>query len=102
MYIGTEYLVLSTRYTKYIQSIGKYMQILSVVWFTQTDVNKIPLTNKTKKPAASLFSRRQGLVIPIHMKMSSISIDIQDYTLWVLRRVLYINYIALAIDPFLG
>ena len=53
-------------------------------------------------PAASLFSRKQGLGVPIHIKMSFILINIDYYTLWVLNRVLYINYIALAIDPFLG
>ena len=40
---------------------------------------------QTKKtPAASLFSRKQGLGAPIHIKTPSISIDIYYYTLLVL------------------
>ena len=50
---------------------------------------------KTKKPAASLFSRKQGLGVPIHTKMLFELINIH-YTLLVLTRILYISYIALA------
>ena len=39
---------------------------------------------KEKAPAASLFSRKQGLGVPMHIKMSSILIDIYYYTLLLL------------------
>ena len=53
-------------------------------------------------PAASLKHRKQLLGLPIHIKMSLICINIGLYIRLVLNKVLYSNYIALAIDPFLG
>ena len=53
-------------------------------------------------PVASLLSRKQGLGIPLHIKISFILIQIWHYTLSVLKQILYINHIALAIGPFLG
>ena len=50
----------------------------------------------TTTPAASLFSRKHGSGIPIHIKMQVVLIDIQYYTLLVLGGV---NYIALAMNP---
>ena len=53
-------------------------------------------------PAASLKCRRWGLGIPMHLKMSFILSNIDQYILLVLNMILYADYIALAIDPFLG
>ena len=59
----------------------------------------------TEKPAAILFSRKQGLGIPKHIpKENDTYIHNFRYCTLLIknRRVLHINYIALAIDPFLG
>ena len=57
---------------------------------------------KQKTPAACLFSREQGLGVTTHMQIQFTSINIGYYTLLVLKRLLFINYIAYAIDSFLG
>ena len=59
-----------------------------------------------KKPAASacsrLFSRKHGLGVPIHMKLSSNKLNINYYTLLVSKRAVCINDIALVIGPSWG
>ena len=49
-----------------------------------TFLNKCMLFFARTKPTASLFSRKQGLGIPIHIKTSFLLIDIDSYTLLVL------------------
>ena len=63
--------------------------------------NSMLQQNKTT-PAASLFSRKQGLGIPLHVKMSCVLINIDSCPLLVLNRVLYFNCVALAIAPSLA
>ena len=53
--------------------------------------------NKQKVPAASLQRRKWGLGLPIHIKMLSILSNILYYIIFVINRVLYTNYIGLAI-----
>ena len=43
-----------------------------------------------------------GFGVPIHIQSLFILINVDSYTPLALDTVLYINYIALAIDPFLG
>ena len=57
------------------------------------------LKNK-RTSAASLPSRKQGFGVFIHIKTPSIFINIHYDSLLVSNRVFYINYIALASDPF--
>ena len=60
------------------------------------------VSQKNKRPAASLKHRKWDLGLPIHVEMSLILNNIDYYTILVLNRVLYIAYIVLAIDAFLG
>ena len=55
-----------------------------------------------KENVASLEQRGCGLGIPIHIEMQSEACNIEWYTLLVSNRALYVYYIALAINPFLG
>ena len=73
------------------------------------DPTKLPVFKK-ELPAATLFSGKQGLGIPIHIPYTNIictheyiifAYTINYCTLLVLNNVLYINYIGIAIDPFL-
>ena len=74
--------------------------------FTQRDKNiykqKTSRFSKEEALAAGLERRKQGLGIPVHIKIPSDECNIDEYTPFVLDRVLHNNYIALAIDPFLG
>jgi len=68
--------------------------------------NKCVIKQTQTKSAANLFSRKQGLGVPIHIQLPSISIYIHYYTLLVLGGsiilpLLLIPSWALAIDPFL-
>ena len=58
--------------------------------------------SKQEAPVESLLSRKQGLGVPGHIKVQSNGYSINWYALLVLNRVLYINYIALAIVPSWG
>ena len=46
-----------------------------------------------KVPAASLKRRKHALGLPIHINKGSIVLNIRYYIIWVLNRLLYINYI---------
>ena len=57
---------------------------------------------KKKTPAASLKRRKCCLGLPIHTKLLLILRNIRSCTILVLNEALYIDYIALAIGPFVG
>ena len=79
----------------------KYQQLL--IFFIRTDLcekRHVDWKWKTKTTAASLFSCKPGLGVPIHVKMLFTLIGIAHYTILVLDRLPHINYIALAIGPF--
>ena len=60
------------------------------------------ISTTNRKPATSLFSRKQGLGIPIRVKNQFVIIHIDYYTSSVLNKILYTDSITLTIHAFLG
>ena len=89
MYVGSVYLVLSTK----LPNVFRTSTYISI--FHQGGQNNKKKTvcrfPKRKVPAANLFSRKQGLGIPMHIKMTSKACHINEYTLFVLDRLLYMS-----------
>ena len=104
VYVCTWNLVLDTKFTKYISTSYKYCPVF---YKKHICLFKARLLAKTKKVSAAILKRRKwGLGIQIHVISSFILIDMlvmamnfDWYTLLVLNRALYTNYIALAIVP---
>ena len=85
-------------YQIYTQNNIKYERI-----FTEAvTFQKKGLSLKDKTPAASLKRRKQRMEGTNPYKNAIYIINIKHSTLLVLNMVLYINCIALSIDPFLG
>ena len=80
----------------------KYHDDCHVLTKTDLSLKRHVVFYKKLTLVASLKRRRWGLGIPTRIKVQSKLMNIDYYTLLVLNRVLYLDYIVLAVDPFLG